>query len=342
MWMRFIGQRLLQLIPVLAGVSMIVFLTMHLTPGDPIEHMLGQAGRITQRQIDELRAHYALDRPMLVQYGLFLKRALVGDFGPSYSHLGRPVREVVAERLPATLELTLFSFALALALSVPVGVLASVRPQGLFDRLATAGALLGISMPGFWLGLVLMILFGLRLHWLPISGRLDLGLVLPSATGLNSLDALIAGDGAALWSALRHLLLPGLTMAAPMAAMVVRMVRSSMIGVLSQDYVQFARAKGLPERAVICKHALGNALIPAVNVVALQAGLLLSGNMVIEVVFQYPGIGKLAVDAISSADYPLVQAIVLIYALSYVLLNLGADVLHMVLDPRIRRPQEGR
>jgi len=336
MWPRFIAHRLLQLIPVLIGVSVIVFLTMHLTPGDPIEHMLGQAGRVTREQIDDLRAHYGLDRPFLVQYGLFLRHAAGGDFGSSYSHQGRPVREVLLERLPATLELTLFAFLLALAFAIPAGVIAATRPQGAFDRSATVGALLGISMPGFWLGIVLMIIFGLRLRWLPISGRIDLALIPQALTGLNTVDALLTANGPALWSALKHLLLPGVTMAAPMAAMVMRMVRSSMIGVLGQDYVQFARAKGLPERTVVGKHALKNALIPTVNIVAIQTGLLLSGNMIVETVFQYPGIGKLAVDAIAAADYPLVQAVVLVYAVSYVLLNLGADALQALLDPRIR------
>lgn len=328
---------MLQLIPVMLGVSFIVFLTMHLTPGDPIEHMLGQAGRITQEQIDDLRAHYGLDRPLAVQYGIFLGNAVRGDFGASYSHQGRAVSEVLSERLPATLELTLFAFVLAIVVAIPAGILASVRPQGWFDRVGTVGALLGISMPGFWLGIVLMIIFGLRLHWLPISGRIDLALAPQAITGLNTLDALLAGNWPALGSALKHLVLPGVTMAAPMAAMVMRMVRSSMIGVLGQDYVQFARAKGVPEYAVVGKHAFKNALIPTVNIVALQAGLLLSGNMIIETVFQYPGIGKLAVDGIASADYPLVQAVVLLYAMSYVVLNLGADLLHARLDPRIRK-----
>lgn len=336
MWSRFIAQRLLQLIPVLIGVSFIVFLTMHLTPGDPVEHMLGQAGHITQEQLDQLRAHYGLDRPLALQYALFVANAARGDFGPSYSHQGRAVRDVVAERLPATLELTLFAFIIALAFAIPAGVLAAVRAQGAFDRSATVGALLGISMPGFWLGIVLMIIFGLRLQWLPISGRIDLALVPETITGLYTLNALLTRDGPALWSALRHLVLPAITMAAPMAAMVTRMVRSSMIGVLGQDYVQFARAKGVPELAVVGKHALRNALIPTVNIVALQTGLLLSGNMVIETVFQYPGLGKLAVDGIAAADYPLVQAVVLIYALCYVLLNLGADVAQAILDPRLR------
>ncbi len=333
---RFLGRRLLQLVPVLLGVSLIVFLTMHLTPGDPIEHMLGQAGRVTPEQIAELRSHYGLDRPLATQYWFFLRHAATGDLGISYSHHGRPVSEVVAERLPATLELTLFAFVLALAFAIPAGIFAALRPQGLFDRLATVGALVGISLPGFWLGIVLMIILGLRLHLLPISGRIGLGMAPETITGMHILDAALTGNAPAFWSALKHLLLPGLTLAAPMAAMVMRMLRSSMIGVLEKDYVQFARAKGLPETAVVGKHALRNALIPTVNIVALQTGLLLSGNMIIETVFQYPGLGKLAVDAIAAADYPLVQAVVLIYATCYVLLNLGADVLHVVLDPTVR------
>jgi len=336
MWGRFATQRLLQLIPVLLGVSFIVFLTMHLTPSDPIEHMLGQAGSITQEQIDELRTHYGLDRPLILQYGLFVGNAVRGNFGLSYSHHGRAVALVVAERLPATLELTVFAFLIAILFAIPAGVIASLRPQGVFDRVATVGALLGISIPGFWLGIVLMILFGLQRHWLPISGRIDLGAMSEYYTGLYTLDALLSGNAAAFWSALKHMVLPGIAMAAPMAAMVMRMVRSSMIGVLGQDYIQFARAKGLPETMVVGKHALRNALIPTLNIVALQTGLLLSGNMIIETVFQYPGLGKLAVDAIGAADYPLVQAVVLLYAVSYVLLNLGADALQAMLDPRVR------
>jgi ABC-type dipeptide/oligopeptide/nickel transport system permease component len=336
MWGRFATQRLLQLIPVLLGVSFIVFLTMHLTPGDPIEHMLGQAGSITQEQIDELRTHYGLDRPLILQYGLFVANAVRGNFGRSYSHHGRAVSRVVAERLPATLELTFFAFLVAILFAIPAGVIASLRPQGLFDRVATVGALLGISIPGFWLGIVLMILFGLQRNWLPISGRIELGTMPEYHTGLYTLDAVLSGNAAAFWSALKHMVLPGIAMAAPMAAMVMRMVRSSMIGVLGQDYIQFARAKGLPETTVVGKHALRNALIPTVNIVALQTGLLLSGNMIIETVFQYPGLGKLAVDAIGAADYPLVQAVVLLYAVSYVLLNLGADAVQAMLDPRVR------
>jgi ABC-type dipeptide/oligopeptide/nickel transport system permease component len=336
MWAKFIVPRLIHLLPVLLGVSFIVFLTMHLTPGDPVEHMLGQAGEVTQQQIEELRAYYGLDRSLPVQYLLFLEHAATGDLGTSYSHQGRPVTAVIRERLPATLELTLFAFLIALIFAIPAGVIASLRPHGAFDRSATVTALLGISMPGFWLGIVMMILFGLRLHWLPISGRIELGLEPRFITGMNTVDALLTGDHAALVSALRHLALPALAMAAPMAAMVMRMMRSSMIGVLGQDYVQFARAKGLSEMRVVGKHALRNALIPTVNIVALQTGLLLSGNMIIETVFQYPGIGKLAVDGIAAADYPLVQAVVLIYAVSYVLLNLGADVLQAALDPRVR------
>jgi len=336
MWGRFATQRLLQLIPVLLGVSFIVFLTMHLTPSDPIEHMLGQAGSITQEQIDELRAHYGLDRPLILQYGLFVGNAVRGNFGPSYSHHGRAVSLVVAERLPATLELTFFAFLVAILFAIPAGVIASLRPQGVFDRVATVGALLGISLPGFWLGIVLMIVFGLQRNWLPISGRIELGTMPEYHTGLYTLDALLSGNAAAFWSALKHMVLPGIAMAAPMAAMVMRMVRSSMIGVLGQDYIQFARAKGLPETTVVGKHALRNALIPTVNIVALQTGLLLSGNMIIETVFQYPGLGKLAVDAIGAADYPLVQAVVLLYAVSYVLLNLGADAVQAMLDPRVR------
>jgi len=269
MRLRFLSRRALQLIPVLIGVSFIVFLTMRLTPGDPVEHMLGQAGRVTPQQIRQLRSYYGLDRSLGMQYWLFVRHAAGGNLGISYSHQGRPVSQVVAERIPATLELTLFAFALALCFAIPAGIIAALRPHGIYDRTATLGALLGISFPGFWLGIVLMIIFGLRLHWLPISGRVALGLAPEPVTGLHSLDALLTRNMPALWSALRHLLLPGLVLAAPMVAMVMRMLRSSMIGVLQQDYIQFARAKGLPETSVVGRHALRNALGPTITVVAL-------------------------------------------------------------------------
>ena len=201
MWFGFLGRRFLQLVPVMIGVSFVVFFTMHLTPGDPIEHMLGQAGRVTPEQIEELRSHYGLDRPLSAQYWLFLHHAATGDFGISYSHHGRPVAQVVRERLPATLELTLFAFLMALGFAIPAGIIAALKPQGAFDRAATVGALIGISMPGFWLGIVLMITFGLRMHWLPISGRIGLGLAPEPITGLHVLDAALTANGAAFWSA---------------------------------------------------------------------------------------------------------------------------------------------
>lgn len=327
-------RRLLLLVLVLFGVSLVVFSMMHLTPGDPIELMMGQAGHVSDEEIAALRREYGLDLPFLGQYLRFVSHALRGDLGMSYQHK-QPVAAVIATRLPATVELTLCSLLLAILFAIPVGVFCAVRRGSAWDWTAIGTSLVGVSMPGFWLGLVLMLIFAMGLKLLPVTGRLDHCLVFQPKTGLYVLDSILVGDATALWSALRHLLLPALTMGAPMAAITSRMVRTSTIEALQQEYVRFARAKGLPEHVVVIKHALRNALIPTITVVALQTGLLLSGNMIIETVFSWPGVGRLAVQAIEARDYPLVQGVVLLYATTYVLLNLAADLLCGWANPRI-------
>lgn len=327
-------ERLAGLAPVLLGVSAIVFLMITLTPGDPVEIMLGDS-RADAAQIEALRRDMGLDQPAWRRFLIFLGNALTGDFGLSFFHR-RPVIEVIGERLPATIELTLVALFLALAIAIPLGVVAAVRRDGLFDRLASVLGLVGVSAPGFWLGILFILLFAVKLGWLPSSGRIGFSMEVPRLTGLLLVDTLAARRPDAFLEAARHLLLPALTLSLPMAALLMRVTRSSMIEVLKADYVLFAEAKGLSRLRVVGLHALKNALIPTVTVAAIETGSLLGGNMIVETVFGWPGLGRLVVEAIFARNYPLVQAAVLLYAVTYVLLNFCADLLYTVLNPRVR------
>jgi len=327
-------ERLLQLVPVLLGVSLIVFVMMTLTPGDPVEIMIGDQ-QITPEQEEALRRDMGLDLPPPQRFLKFLGNAVTGDFGLSFFHR-RPVAEVIGERLPATIELTLVSLILALLVSIPLGVIAAVHKNGLIDRLATVGSLLGVSLPGFWFGILLLMLFAVNLHLLPTSGRIDYISDLPSITGLLLVDSLLTARFDVFRNALAHIILPAVTLGLPMAAILMRVTRASMLEVLRQDYVTFAEARGLPRRRILFRLALKNALIPTVTVAAIETGSLLGGNMVVETVFGWPGLGRLVVESIFVRNYPLVQAAVLLYAVTYVGLNLLADVFYTWLNPKVR------
>lgn len=326
--------RLLQLGPVLLGVTVIVFLMITLTPGDPVEIMLGDM-KSTPEQAEVLRRDMGLDRPPVERFFRFVGNALQGNFGLSFFHR-RPVSEVIAERLPATIELTLAALLLSLLISVPLGALAAVHKGGWLDRTATVGSLLGVSLPGFWFGILLIMLFSVQLGVLPVSGRIGYGYEVPAVTGLLTIDTLLAGRLDSFLQALRHLALPAITLALPMAAPLMRVTRASMLDVLRSDYVTFAEAKGLSRRRVLWRHALKNALMPTVTIAALETGSLLGGNMIVESVFGWPGLGRLVVESIFARNYPLVQAAVLLYAVTYVLLNFIADVAYTLLNPRVR------
>ena len=326
--------RLLQLGPVLLGVTVIVFLMITLTPGDPVEIMLGDM-KSTSEQAEALRRDMGLDRPPLERFFHFVGNAAQGNFGLSFFHR-RPVGEVISERLPATVELTLAALLLALALSIPLGAMAAVHKGGWLDRIATIGSLLGVSMPGFWFGILLIMLFAVQLGWLPVSGRIGYGYEVPAVTGLLTVDSLLAGRPDSFVQALRHLALPSLTLALPMAAPLMRVTRTSMLEVLRSDYVTFAEAKGLSRRRVLWRHALKNALMPTVTIAALETGSLLGGNMIVESIFGWPGLGRLVVESIFARNYPLVQAAVLLYAVTYVLLNFLADIADTLLNPKVR------
>lgn len=327
-------ERIAQLLPVLLGVSVIVFVMMALTPGDPVQIMIGDQS-ITPEQEAQLRRGLGLDRPMAERFFIFLGNAVQFDFGESFYH-HRPVGDVIAERLPATIELSLVALIVALATAIPLGVLAAIRKNSIFDRIATVGSLLGVSLPGFWFGILLLMLFAVHLHILPVSGRIGFDAEVPAITGFLLIDTVLVGDLRAFGDACAHLILPAITLGLPMTAILMRVTRTSMLEVLRQDYVTFADAKGLSRARVLFRHALKNALIPTVSVAAIETGSLLGGNMIVETVFGWPGLGRLVVESIFLRNYPLVQAAVLFYAVTYVLLNFVADLLYTVLNPRVK------
>lgn len=327
-------ERVLATIPIMFGVAIVVFLFMRLTPGDPVDIMMGQGGAVSAGEMEQLRKEFHLDEPLPVQLWLFLKDAVRGDLGYSYIQK-RPVTMLIAERLPATIELALGALFFGLLIAVPVGIISAVRQNSLLDRLSMAGAFLGISMPAFWLGIILILVFAVRLHWLPVQDRISYGIDLQEVTGLYVLDSLLTRNWRALQDTLRHLVLPSVTLGAAVAAVVARVLRSSMLETLRSDYVMLARAKGAPEWLVVMKHALRNALIPTVTVVGLQTGVLLGGNMIVETVFGWPGLGRLVVGAIFDRDFPLVQGAVMVYAFTFVTANLIVDILYTYLHPKI-------
>lgn len=248
----------------------------------------------------------------------------------------QPVKDLIIGRLPATIELTVAAIFVSLLIALPAGVLSAVRRYSAVDKVGTVASLLGVSMPDFWLGLVLMLLFGITWKILPISGRIPVGMAPTHITGLYIVDSLLSGNWPALWATLRHLCLPALTLGTAMAALTMRVVRSSMLEVIKQDYITFARAKGLSGTIVVLRHGLKNALIPTVTVVALNIGVLLGGNMIVESVFAWPGLGRLVVDSIYVRDYTVVQGAVLVYALTYVVMNFLADMTYSLLDPKVQ------
>jgi peptide/nickel transport system permease protein len=302
---RFVLRRLLLAIPVLFGVATLVFSLIHLVPGDPVEVMLGESA--SPIDVADMRARLGLDRPLLVQYAGFMAGAMRGDLGRSL-RTNEPVTAAITARMPATLELAVAAMAIAVLTAVPRGILAAARAGTRVDHAATTLALIGISVPNFWLGPLLAIVFAVELGWLPVSGR---------------------GTPA-------HLVLPAVTLAAPIAAMLARMTRASMLDELRELYVLAARARGVSVARAVLRHAFRNSLIPIVTVLGLQFGSVLTGAVITETIFAWPGVGRLLVQSIAARDYPAVQGCILLIAISYVSMNLIVDVLYGVLDPRIR------
>jgi peptide/nickel transport system permease protein len=311
---RYILQRLLLLIPLLLGVSLVTFILAHLVPGDPISSQFGLNPRgMEPETVERLRGELGLDDPLPVQYLRYLRQLLRGDLGRSLATRA-PVSQEILARLPATLELAAAALLLVLVVAIPLGVLSAAKRGSALDQASMLGAVLGVSVPSFWLGIMLMLLFALNLELLPSSGR---------------------GDGS-LWAALKSLILPAVTLAAGLVGLVARVTRSSMLEVLGQDHVRTAYAKGLPPKLVVVRHGLRNALIPVVTILGLQSAALLGGTVIVETVFAWPGIGRLAVNAIWRRDYPVIMGTVLVFSLIFVLANLAADILYTLLDPRIR------
>jgi peptide/nickel transport system permease protein len=323
----------LQIIPVLLGVSIVVFFMVRAIPGDPAQIMLGQ--QATQAQVQQVRENMGLDKPIFVQYGLFLKDALRGDLGDSIV-TGRPVTTELMVRLPATFELTAFAMLLAVLVGVPVGVIAAVKQYSVLDKTTSVLALTGISMPIFWLAMILVVIFGVNWELLPFPGRLDPTTGITAITGLVLVDSLLTLNFAVFWDGLLHLIMPALALGTIPMAVVMRMTRSSMLEVMGEDYVRTARAKGVVPWRVVFKHALRNAMLPTITVIGLQVGLLMGGAIITETIFSWPGIGLYAYDSISSRDYASIQGVVLYGALLFVLVNLVVDILYAVLDPRVR------
>ena len=330
MWL---ANRVSHLITVLIGTSLAVFAMMWATRGDPVQIMLADQ-RATPAQVAALRHEMGLDLSMPHRFALFVWHALHGNFGRSFFH-HRPVIDVISERLPATIELTLAAAILALLIGIPLGLYAGTRRVRLPDRIVSVISLIGVSMPGFWLGLLLMLVFSVTFHLLPVSGRMGGANQPPIVTHLLVIDSLIAGRPDMALTALRHLALPAITLALPMAAVLMQVTRTAAMEVMRADYIVFAAAKGLPRRRILFLHVLKNALAPAVSVAAIEIGAMLGGNMIVETIFSWPGVGRLVVEAIFDRNYPLVQAAVLLYAVLYALLNFVADVLYRVLNPRV-------
>ena len=328
----YIIRRIMILIPTLLGVSVIVFMMLHLTPGDPAEMLLGE--RATPAALEQIREHLGLNQPLYVQYGMFLKRLMRGDLGETI-WTRQKVWIEVKQRFPATIELSLVALFISCVAGIILGIISATKQYSVFDYVSMIGALAGVSMPIFWLGLVFMLIFSLNLGWLPLSGRLSIGVDLDVVTNFYILDAVITRNWPAFKDAVWHIIMPAVTLSTIPTAIVARMTRSAMLDVLRQDYIKTAKAKGLSQLKVIFKHALRNAMIPVVTTIGLQFGVLLGGAILTETIFAWPGVGKWMYDAVMQRDYMVIQGGTLFIAGLFVVINLFVDVLYAVINPRI-------
>ncbi|VVD73292.1 peptide ABC transporter permease [Pandoraea communis] len=321
-------------IPTFIGITILAFALIHLIPGDPIEVLVGERNLDPVMHAEAMK-RLGLDQPLTTQYFVYLKHAAQGDLGRSIVTNEGVLHEFFS-RFPATLELALCAMIFALVIGLPAGVAASLRRGKMLDHTTMGAALTGYSMPIFWWGLLLIMLFSVDLQWTPVSGRIGVEYDVPSVTGFMLIDTLLSGDEGAFGSAVSHLILPTIVLGTVPLAVIARMTRSAMLEVLREDYIRTARAKGLSPWRVIVVHALRNALIPVITVIGLQVGTLLAGAVLTENVFSWPGIGKWLIDAILRRDYPVVQGGILLIATGVILVNLLVDVLYGVVNPRIR------
>ncbi|RME43626.1 MAG: ABC transporter permease [Chloroflexi bacterium] len=329
---QYILRRLLLLIPVILGVTFVAHGMLLLT-GDPAAALAGE--HATPEMREALRERLGLDDPLPIQYGRFLLRIAQGDLGRSVMTRA-PVSSELKLFFPATIELALAAMIIAIVVGIPLGVIAGYKHNTLIDLGTMLGSLVGVSMPIFWLALMLLWIFGLKLGWFPTTGRIDSEVGLKTITNLYVVDSLLTGNGRALVSALHHLALPALALSTIPTAFIARITRSAMLDVLGEDYIRTARAKGLQEKVVVARHALKNAMLPVVTVIGLQTGLLLAGAILTETIFAWPGMGRWMVNAIVARNFPVVQAGVLVFALIFVFVNLLVDISYAWFDPRIR------
>ena len=326
-------RRLLGILPVLLGLLIFVSLLIEFIPGDPARVMLGQ--HVSEAALEQLRERMGLNRPLYVRFGIYVTNLFRGDWGDSIRE-GRPILTILAERFPATFELSLLAMLFSSLCGIAIGIISAWKQYSVWDYSGMFVALAGISMPVFWLGLMMIYAFSLVIPIMPFGGRLTTGVSLTSVTGFYLLDAVISLDGKALADVLWHLLMPAIALGTIPMAMITRMTRSSMLEVLRQDYVNTARAKGLRERVVVMKHGLKNALIPVVTVVGLNFGLLLGGAILTETVFAWPGLGTWLLDSINARDYPAVQGGVLFIGAMFILINLFVDLSYAWINPRVK------
>ena len=317
--------------PVLIGVSIVVFFMVRAIPGDPAQILLGQ--QASPERVAALRTQLGLDRDPVTQYLIFLRDAVTGDLGNSIV-TGRAVTAELLDRFPATLELTLAALLFAVVVGIPVGVIAAVRQYSLLDRITSVIALTGVSMPIFWLALIFVVIFTVNLQLLPFPGRV--GVPVLSITGLVLVDSILTFNLAGFWDGLLHLIMPAVALGTIPMAVVTRMTRSSMLEVMGEDYIRTAHAKGVLPARVIFRHALRNAMLPTITVIGLQFGLLMGGAVLTETIFGWGGIGQIALESIYRRDYAMIQGVVLYGATFFVLVNLAVDLLYAVLDPRVR------
>ncbi|MEI6509997.1 MAG: ABC transporter permease [bacterium] len=329
----YIVRRLLSMVPVLIGVSIIVFLFIHMIPGDPAVAILGE--RATPESVARMRTELGLDKPIWEQYFIYIGNIFQGDWGRSIRS-NTPILDEIRVKFPATAELAMAAMLIALLIGLPAGIISAARRNSVFDSAAMFVALIGVSMPVFWLGLMLAFLFSVALGWLPFSGRLDATLVLQTKTGFMVWDAIMAANWNALGNSLAHLILPAVALSTIPMAIIARMTRSSLLEELGQDYVRTAKAMGFNERRILMGHAMKNASLPVVTTIGLQVGALLSGAILTETIFSWPGIGRWIFSAIQARDYPIVQGSALLITLVYMAVNLLVDISYAFLDPRIR------
>jgi dipeptide transport system permease protein len=331
----FLLRRVVLVVPTFIGVTLLAFALIHLIPGDPVENISGERGMDPARRA-RLLHEFGLDRPLPVQYATYVEDVLHGDLGSSLTTHDSVAREF-STLFPATVELAFFALAFALAVGLPAGIIAALKRNTVADYAVMGISLTGYSMPIFWWALLLILFFSVQLGWTPVSGRIAVQYDVPAVTGFMLVDTLLAGDAGAFRSALSHLVLPTIVLGTIPLAVIARMTRSAMLEVLREDFVRAARAKGLPRWRVVIVHALRNALIPIVTVVGLQVGLLLSGAILTETIFSWPGVGNWLIHGVQSRDYPVVQGGILLIAGIVIAVNLVVDVLYGIINPRIRR-----